>query len=303
MSIEENSYLSKIYKPYREELCSKYSEAFNFFEEFNLFLHKEMTNINLKNNDSQGKVLVGLFIKSLSTFQAIVDLFRNYYCSDAKNLTRVLFEEMVNIGYCSKGEEELKRFGSLEIINRIKMIETVHKHFKKKDRDNYFKEKSCEEQKREYYNSLHNLKIKGLFSKKTNKPIPISIRKRIERIEGTLESPVIMHYYNTFYRFASIETHSSPESLGKYFHFDSKDNLIEIYWGPKAEKCSIAEIFFTSVEFMRIICGYLYDYFGIPKKEGIDNFIKKSDVLSNKYLKYMDKELIARIKTLKGISN
>jgi len=40
---------------------------------------------------------------------------------------------------------------------------------------------------------------------------------------------------------------------------------------------------------MRIICDYLFDCFGVPKKEEIDNFIKKSDVLYNKYLIYIDK--------------
>ena len=122
MSIEENDYLNKVYKPYRKYLYSRYGETFEWFKEFNLFLHKELTNIPLKNNDSQGKAIVALFVKSLSTFQAILNLFGNYYCNDAKNLTRVLFEEMVNIGYCSKGEDEFKRFGSLEIINQIDRI-------------------------------------------------------------------------------------------------------------------------------------------------------------------------------------
>ena len=291
MSIEENDYLSNVYKPYRQNLYSRYSEAFELFKEFNLFLHKEMTNIPLKNNDSQGIVLTALFVKSLSTFQAIFNLFRNYYCNDAIILTRVLFEEMVNIGYCSKGEDELKRFGTLEIINRIKMIETVHKHYEKKIREKCFKEKSYEKQKKELYDKLHNLKIKGLFSKKKNEPRPpISVIKRIER----LKSSKIMHYYRTYYRLISIETHSTPGSLGKYFNFDSKGNLVEMYCGLKAEECSIAEIFFTSIEFMRIICDYIYDYFEVPKKEEINNFIKKFDAIFNKYLKlkYIDEKLI-----------
>jgi hypothetical protein len=289
--IQKNGYLSKVYKPCRQNLYSKYSKAFELFEEFNLFLHKEMTNIPLKSNDSQGIMLAALFVKSLSTFQAIFNLFRDYYCNDAKNLTRVLFEEMVNIGYCSRGEDELKRFGSLEIMNRIKKIEIVHNDFKKEMKEKFFKEKSYEEQIKEQYDKLHDLKIKGLFSKK-NKPIPISIRKRVER----LKSSEIMHYYRTYYKLISSETHSSPDSLGKFFNFDSKGNLIEIYWGPKAEECNIAEIFFTSIIFMNIICDYLFDYFKIPKKEEVDNFIKKSDILSNKYLKYIDKDVIKWIK-------
>ena len=294
MSIKENDYLSKVYKPYRQNLYSRYGETFEWFKEFNLFLHKELTNIPLKNNDSQGKAIVALFVKSLSTFQAIFNLFRNYYCNDAKNLTRVLFEEMVNIGYCSKGEDEFKRFGSLEIINLIEKIEFVHKHYGKKIREIFFKEKSYEELKKEQYDKLHNLSIEGLFNKK-NRPIPITIRKRVER----LESSEIMDYYKTYYRLASIEVHSTPGSLGKYFKFNNKGNLIEIIWGPKAEECSIAEIIFVSINFMHIICNYLYDYFRVPKEEKVDNFIKKSDVLHNKYLKYIDKDLIKWIKILR----
>ncbi len=289
MLIEENDYLSKVYKPYRQNLYSRYSEAFELFKEFNLFLHKEMTNIPLKNNDSQGKIIVALFVKSLSTFQAIFNLFGNYYCNDAKNLTRVLFEEMVNIGYCSKGEDEFKRFGSLEIINKIEMIEIVHKDFEKKNRNNFFKEKSYEKQKKELYKELHNLNIEGLFSKK-NKPIPITIRKRVER----LKSSEIMNYYKTYYKLVSIEIHSSPGSLGKFFNFDSKGNLIEINCGPKTEECSIAEIFFTSIAFMRIICDYIYDYFKVQKKDEINNFNKKFDAILKKYLKlkYIDEKVI-----------
>ena len=95
MSIEENDYLSKVYKPYRQNLYSRYSEAFELFKKFILFLHKEITNIPLKNNDFQGKIIVALFAKSLSTFQAIFILFRKYYCNDAKNSTRVLFENII----------------------------------------------------------------------------------------------------------------------------------------------------------------------------------------------------------------
>jgi hypothetical protein len=288
--IEENDYLNEVYKPYRQNLYSRYSEAFEFFKEFNLFLHKEMTNIPLKNNYNQGKFLVALFIKSLSTFQSIFNLFRNYHCNDAANLTRVLFEEMVNIGYCSKGEDEFKRFGSLEIINKIELIEIIHKDFEKKNRNNFFKEKSYEKHKKELYDELHKLNIEGLFSRKTNKPIPITIRKRVER----LKSSEILNYYKTYYKLISTEIHSSPEALGKFFNFDSKGNLVEMNCGPKSEECNISKILFTSIRFMFIICNYLYDCFKVPKKEEINNFINKFDEIINKYLKlkYIDEKLI-----------
>jgi len=108
-----------------------------------------------------------------------------------------------------------------------------------------------------------------------------------------------MDYYKTYYKLISTEIHSSSGSLGKFFSFDNKGNLIEIYLGPKSEECNIEDIFFTSIEFMRIICDYIYDYFKVPKKEEINNFIKKSNILSNKYQKYLDKDLIKWIKILR----
>ena len=292
MSIKENDYLSKVYKPYRQNLYSKYSEAFELFKEFNLFLYKELTNIPLISNDEQGKVIVALFVKSLSTFQAIFNLFKNYYCNDAKSLTRVLFEEMVNIGYCSKGEDELNKFRAMEIINHIEMIKTIHKHFKKEMKEDFFKEKSFEKQIKELYDKLYDLKIKWLPSEKRNKPI--SLYKRIRR----LKSSYIVPFYGNYYRLASIEAHSTLGSLGKYFKFDNKGNLIEINCGPKTEECSIGQIFFTSIIFMHIICDYLFDYFGVPKKKEVDNFIKKFDAIFNKYLKlkYIDEKLIRLIR-------
>jgi len=68
LSIKEDDYLSKVYIPYRQKLYSRYSEAFELFKEFNLFLYKELTNIPLKNNDLQGKIIVALFVKSLSSY-------------------------------------------------------------------------------------------------------------------------------------------------------------------------------------------------------------------------------------------
>lgn len=122
------------------------------------------------------------------------------------------------------------------------MLKTIHDHFKKEMKEKFFKEKSYEKQKKELYDKLRNLNIKGLFSEKTNKlKPPFSIRKRIKR----LKSSNIMNYYKTYYRLASIEAHSTPGSLGKYFNFDSKRNLLEINCGPKTEECIIAEILFT----------------------------------------------------------
>jgi len=107
MDIDEYGYLGKDIEQYKILLTKKFKEVFSFIDELNHFFNKIKFGIDVKNDDLQGCVIVGLFTKSLTTFQAIYILYKNYLCNNAENLCRILFEEMVNIGYCSLGEEAL----------------------------------------------------------------------------------------------------------------------------------------------------------------------------------------------------
>jgi len=126
MPINEYGFLGKEIKQYEDNLLAKYNEVFDFYEEFNHFLHKIHDKTGLKNDDFQGAMITRTFTKSLTTFQAIYKLFRYYFCNNAENLCRVLFEEMVNVCYCVLGINEAKRFYSLEIINALKIISEVN---------------------------------------------------------------------------------------------------------------------------------------------------------------------------------
>jgi len=47
-------------------------------------------------------------------------------------LCRILFEEMVNIGYCNLGKDEARRYLSLQAINKLKIINIVNQKNNKK---------------------------------------------------------------------------------------------------------------------------------------------------------------------------
>jgi len=91
MPINEYEFLGKDIKPIKDSLLAKYSEVFDFYEEFNHFLHKIHDKTRVKNDDFQGAMIIRTFTKSLTTFQAIYTLFRHYFCNNAENLCRVLF--------------------------------------------------------------------------------------------------------------------------------------------------------------------------------------------------------------------
>ena len=282
MPINDYGFLGKDIKQYENELVTKYKEVFDSYEELNIFLHKIKFKIDVKNDDFQGGAMIGLFCKSLTTFQAIYILFKHYLCNNAEELSRILFEEMVNIGYCSLGKDETRRYLSLQAINRLRLINIVNQEENKKYFiDNYkkifFKNKSYSKRKSELLNYLHSLEVKEIFNDKGN-PVPIGVEERIKKVN----SKSIMSYYLTFYGMVSAGVHSSPDILKRYFTFDKNDLIKKIYWGPHAEKCEIPPIF-AAIHFMIISLEYIHKYFSFPKEEDISKFWERTQELGNKY--------------------
>lgn len=282
MSINEHGFLGKDIKHYENSLEKKYKEVFNFYEEFNYFLHTVKLENKLKNNDLQGGVITGIFFKSLSTFQAIYILFKHHLCNNVESLTRILFEEMVNIAYCSLGLDEARRYLSLSAINKLKLINMIYKEENRKYffegyKEKAFKRKSYNEQKSKLMSFLHGLGVKEIFSEKGNP----KVTKLIDRIKE-LNSKSIMHYYLTFYNIVSAGVHSSPDILERYLIFDEKGLIKELHRDLAAEKCEITSIF-VAIHFMIICLEYIHDYFKYPPMEDILKFGKRAGELGAKY--------------------
>lgn len=281
MPINEYGFLGKDIKQYENELVAKYKEVYDFYEDINHFLHKIKDKIRVKNNDFQDGVIIGLFFKSLTTFQAIYILFKHYLCNNAEELCRILFEGMVNIAYCNLGKNETRRYLSLQAINRLKIINVVKENNQKYLPENYrkkfFEKKPYDKWYSELVNYLHSLGVKEIFGK-NGKPEAISLEERIKKVN----SKVIMNLYLTFYRIVSTGVHSSPEILPRYLITDENDLIREIRWGPEAENSEITTLF-TAIHFMIIISEYLSNYFGIPEKKDIVYFFDKMKQLGKKY--------------------
>ena len=287
MPINDYGFLGKDIKQYENKLTMKYKEVFDFYEELNIFLHKIKFKIDVKNDDFQGGTMIGLFCKSLTTFQAIYILFKHYLCNSAEELCRILFEEMVNIGYCSLGKDEARRYLSLQVINKLKIINIVNleenkKYFIENYKERFFEKKSYSKWKSELLNYLHSLGVKEIFNEKGN-PVPISVEERIKKVN----SKSIVSYYLTFYRMVSAGVHSSPDILERYLIFDENRLMKELSWGPKAEQCEIHPIF-AAIHFILIISEYLSNYFGIPEKKDIEHFFEKMKTLGKKYNYFLE---------------
>jgi len=269
-----DTFLVKENKKCKEELFNKYEEVFNFYEELDSFMDSIKSKIKLRNDDFQGGTILGLFAKSLTTYRSIYFLFRQCFCNNSEELCRILFEEMVNIAYCSKGKKEARRYLSLHAINRLKIINTINektneKYLPEGFKEEFFRIKSYKERKKDLINEIKKLDEGDIFNNK-GKPKEIDL---IDRIRKT-DNKQLMNLYLTFYRIVSTGIHSSPEILRKYIDTDENGLMKGFRWGVLAEEVKNAPIF-TSMYFMIINTEIISKYFGYPEKKSIGQYWDK----------------------------
>lgn len=307
MPINKYGFLGKDIKQYESKLKTQYKDVFNFYEEFSRYLNTIQFKIIKKNdnisadtiikvakNDIQDGTIYAIFLKSLTTFQSIYFLFKHCFCNNAENLCRILFEEMVNIYYCSLGEDKTKIYlAEAEIFeyNKNELLYKIMKKQKKKkiryfpnnDLESHFKEKSYNERKKLIIDKLKNYNVNDIFSE-NGKPKSFSLKKRIEQLmEQRKDLEMVTNYYCTFYKIASLGIHSSPNNLNRYWIFDKCAGGIEdFHQGPKAENCEIYCII-ASIHFMIMIIECLSGYFKYPKKEDVSQFWEITKKLGSKY--------------------
>lgn len=264
MPIDYYGYLGKGIERYKEEYFKNYKEIFILYEEINNFLQKSKFKLQVKDNNIQGIFIIPLFIKSLETFQAIYILLRSYIFNDAVNLTRILFEAMINLGYCAKGENECKQYIAKEIKNKIKIINAAKDH-PEEFPEELFQRQPLGDRKKELEKML----------KEIGRPKNVSTEQMARELN-------LGRLYQVYYRTVSNEVHSNPESLNKYCKVGEDGYIKEFKFGPKIEENKVSVIF-TSIEFMLIICKFLSDYFGIPKEEDYRKFNERKKEIDEKY--------------------
>ncbi len=260
-----DGFLGEYFKELQEDCYKKYKEIFGLYEEFNNFLHTMSAKLSSKYNDLRGIVILTVFSKAIKTFQSIYILFRNCLASDGACLTRVLFEEMLIIGYCCKGEKEFKEYIALEIYKKIKLHNIIDTY------PDVFETLSSEKGELKRVRKLLEEKRKELGSKTEIKKLSMAREIGI---------PII---YETFYRKASDEVHTNPIILDEYCNFEKDGALESLSFLPRIK--IIPKYFLSAMEFMVFICKFLSGYFGIPDVNSIEKYSDKLRKLDKHYTK------------------
>jgi len=256
MSMNDHGFLGKDIDTFRGKIYEEYQGLFEFFKELNHFLQKLKFNLVPSDSEDQQVAIITLYVKALETFQSVYILCSYGLPSDAEVLNRALYETTVKISYCSKGEDNYRRYLATDIRIRIKSINII-KHNPKV----YSKEAS---------------RVEELDSQKTSFEAMLKEIGNPEKItiEGMAKKSGLGDMYDSFYHVASETVHTSPRSLEDYILID-KDGKTVIVWGPRDKRIGIQLT--AAIEFMLFSCQCLSEVFGQPKTEDIVAFNKKKE--------------------------
>jgi hypothetical protein len=260
MGIDEHGFLPGGIETIKLEISNRYFAHFRFFREFSHFLNMLKFEITPKSGDDRKVAIAILFTKGLETFQSVYILCSYGLTIDAQSLNRVLFEIVVITLFCSKGENEFKKYIAKDALNRIKWINSALKNPGEWPKEFFKEEKLLGETKAEYEALLRQLGDQD-------------VKKEI-KIESMAREVGVGHLYQSFYRIVSEYAHSNPRSLEKYMAFDEKRRM-KILWGPRFDEVGVHLA--VAIEFMLIMCQALHDTFGKPKEEEIQSFFDRKN--------------------------
>lgn len=259
-----------------KELLLEYKDIFSIYEELNYYLREIEKKIKkiAKYYKPQEMTIVALLLKSIRTFESIYLLFRNCFYNDAFILLRVLFEEMIRIQYCCKGEKECDKYRLRELNDEIKKIKKALKipesplllnilNVKSLDK---IKEKLTE--RREEYKDI----LKKSYDKEE-----LNVIKIAEETDN-------LELYSFFYSLASDELHSVPHSLGKYYSHGDNGKINGFLPRIKIEKCDIT-IILAAISFILSSWKSISKLFNISEDEKISKLTKKINKIGEKYYK------------------
>lgn len=261
----------------KKELLLEYKDIFSIYEELNYYLREIEKKIKkiAKYYKPQEMTIVALLLKSIRTFESIYLLFRNCFYNDAFILLRVLFEEMIRIQYCCKGEKECDKYRLRERNDEIEKIKKALKIPESPVLLNILNVKSLDKikekltERREEYEEYKD-RLKKSYDKEE-----LKVKKIAEETDNS-------ELYSYFYSLTSDELHSLPPSLGKYYSHGDNGKINGFLPRTKMEKCDIT-IILTAMDFILSSWKPILKLFNISEDEKISKLTKKINKMTEKY--------------------
>lgn len=238
---------------------AKFKKA-SFSAELNSLIQTTIARLDIKYIDQRLAAIAALFIKAAKTFKACSVLFKNGCFEDGEVLTRILYEEMLKLGYCSIGDNEFNQFLASDLTQSIKAINVIAAN-QDEAPDDFFKmlgNKSLEELKKDKEDCLAKL---GANEVKIE-----AMARRIDK-ETPGENHCMMKLYNAYYRSVCNGVHTNPNSITPFMVFKD-DGSISLNLNFKTDKDGPET---AAIDFMLLTLKFISGVFGFPSDGEIEH--------------------------------
>jgi hypothetical protein len=231
-----------------------------FDNRFDALIKKTLLKLKNKFKNPRLAALASLFMKAEQTYKACRLLLKSSFIKDGEALTRVLYEEMLKIGYCSIGDNEYQSYLASEVEHSRRAVnslichpEEVPDEFNELINKNLLQE--CKKNLDEKYDCIE---FKSVSLETMARELD---KKNIE------DDHVMMKLYNAYYRTVCNVVHTNPNALMPYLIFED-DGSIFLNPDFKSDR-SGPEL--ASIDFMLTIIKYISESFNFSFEDEISN--------------------------------
>ncbi len=249
MSLDKKGFLSTELENWKKQDNKNFDVYFKLFSDFNEFAQTLAFQLKIHDDNSDELFITCLYIRCLSTYQAIFILLENGMLNEAKVLLRTLIEILFQIVAICKNKDFSKEYIYQDSINRKILVKKTLKY-------------NEEAKKNKVELDLNELLQKVELDIKNN-----SI-KEFKTIDYAKKANLLDFYY-TAYALLSSTVHANSRDIESHLLFDKQGIVTSFNWGP-ADK-GIELLLFTGIETIYIILSNLIEKFNLKKNTGYQN--------------------------------
>lgn len=211
---ETDGFLSEQVLETDTEIAKQYQAAFAIATDANRLTHKLLFEATVHNEDLFELLHITLLTKQARSFQGFMLLLQRGLLAQAQILLRNMAENMFIVGALGKDSTFAARYVAAENIERVKFLKALRRNAQQRGED-------VDAPTIELIASIEKrIKDEGIE--------PIKIVK-IAEIAG------LSSYYDSLYRFTSLEAHTSPRALQSAFVLKD-DRVVSLKYEPDTEK-------------------------------------------------------------------
>jgi phosphotransferase system HPr-like phosphotransfer protein len=262
MPFDENGFLGKDAKTFAERIEKSHIDFFQLCYDINRFAQKIKFRFEIHNKDGQEVITACLFIRILEGYQASILLVKGGFSSEARALIRIILESLILLKICCEDANIIPKYILTDEKKRLKLMQIAHKY------------------NDELFALLRGYATKEIMVELAEKVKTEDIKELI--IEQLAIKVGMKHYYDSIYRLACDDIHTSPRVLERYVIANEEGDIVELNNAPKDEDARSNLL--TLADFMLIAMVSMLKLHKIDEEVALKDFYKRLLSLEKEHL-------------------